>query len=114
MPWVALRVDGGERIGVVVGDEIHVARGATRIVDLLGDDGEQLARAADAARRDPERVVARADAALLAPLPPPPTIRAPPDPPLPRLRRPGPPRPPYPRPRYGTGVVRATRLLFLE
>jgi len=75
MPWVALRVGGGERIGVVVGDEIHVARGATRIVDLLGDDGEQLARAADAARRDPERVVARADAALLAPIPRPPTIR---------------------------------------
>src|SRR5438477_12097408 len=45
------------------------------LLDLLGDDGERLARAAERARADPVAVVPLAAARLRPPIPRPPAIR---------------------------------------
>ena len=64
-----------DRVGVVVGGVLHAMPGRTRLVDLLGDDGERLARAGDAAVRDPHEVVEVAAVRLLPPVPVPPSLR---------------------------------------
>src|ERR1700730_13577865 len=77
MRWVTYvsPTDGADRVGLVRdGDIIGLAR-TLRVVDLLGDDGESLARAAEAAESDPYEVVAYAGASLRAPIPVPPSIR---------------------------------------
>ncbi|WP_212718913.1 fumarylacetoacetate hydrolase family protein [Blastococcus sp. CCUG 61487] len=67
--------DGAERVGLVDGEEIRGLRRPGRLVDLLGDDGERLARAAEDARRDPLEVLPLSSATLRAPVPVPPSIR---------------------------------------
>jgi 2-keto-4-pentenoate hydratase/2-oxohepta-3-ene-1,7-dioic acid hydratase in catechol pathway len=64
-----------DRVGVVVGDMLHALPGRARLVDLLGDDGERLAVAADAAIREPHEVVEIAAVRLLPPVPVPPSLR---------------------------------------
>lgn len=67
--------DGLEHSALLTGAELHGLRAATRLLDLLGDDGERLARAADEAQADPLDVLPEADARLCAPIPVPPSVR---------------------------------------
>ncbi len=77
MRWVtyASAAAGGDRVGLVEEGGIRGLRAPTRLLDLLGDDGERLARAADQARRDPAEVVPLDAATLRAPIPVPPSVR---------------------------------------
>jgi 2-keto-4-pentenoate hydratase/2-oxohepta-3-ene-1,7-dioic acid hydratase in catechol pathway len=67
--------DGDELTGVVVGDELHAIEPGTRLLDLLGDDGERLAAAADRALAHPAAVLPVATVKLRPPVPRPPSIR---------------------------------------
>ncbi|SFK73461.1 fumarylacetoacetate hydrolase family protein [Geodermatophilus ruber] len=77
MRWVTYRsaAAGGERVGLVEDGQIHGLRAPDRLLDLLGDDGERMAGAAEEARRDPLEVVDLDEAVLRAPVPVPPSIR---------------------------------------
>jgi 2-keto-4-pentenoate hydratase/2-oxohepta-3-ene-1,7-dioic acid hydratase in catechol pathway len=61
--------------GIVVGDDLHAIESGTRLLDLLGDDGERLAAAADRALADPASVLPLAAAKLRPPVPRPPSVR---------------------------------------
>jgi 2-keto-4-pentenoate hydratase/2-oxohepta-3-ene-1,7-dioic acid hydratase in catechol pathway len=67
--------DGYELTGIVVGDDLHAIESGTRLLDLLGDDGERLAAAADRALADPASVLPLAAAKLRSPVPRPPSVR---------------------------------------
>jgi 2-keto-4-pentenoate hydratase/2-oxohepta-3-ene-1,7-dioic acid hydratase in catechol pathway len=67
--------EGRERTGLVVGDDIHALEPGTRLLDLLGDDGERLSAAGDRAVSDPAEVVPISAVLLLAPVPRPPSVR---------------------------------------
>jgi 2-keto-4-pentenoate hydratase/2-oxohepta-3-ene-1,7-dioic acid hydratase in catechol pathway len=75
MKWACYESPDGDRVGLLDGDTIHAVRGVTRLIDLLGDDGEVMHRAAESATADPLEVVAASTAPLLAPIPVPPSIR---------------------------------------
>jgi 2-keto-4-pentenoate hydratase/2-oxohepta-3-ene-1,7-dioic acid hydratase in catechol pathway len=64
-----------DRVGLVRDGEIMGLPRTDGLLDLLGDDGELLARAAQEAQSDPYEVVAYAGARLRAPIPVPPSIR---------------------------------------
>ncbi len=66
---------GRMSVGRVIGDNVHVMRGVPSLVSLLGDDGEWLHRAGDAAEKDPAQVLPLASAKLAPVIPQPPTIR---------------------------------------
>jgi 2-keto-4-pentenoate hydratase/2-oxohepta-3-ene-1,7-dioic acid hydratase in catechol pathway len=76
MRW-ATYVDptGAERAGLVLEGGIHPLEPGERLLDLLGDDGERLAHAADRARSGLGDVVPVDGARLLAPIPRPPSVR---------------------------------------
>jgi 2-keto-4-pentenoate hydratase/2-oxohepta-3-ene-1,7-dioic acid hydratase in catechol pathway len=67
--------DGDELTGIVVGDDLHAIESGTRLLDLLGDDGERLAAAADRALADPAAVLPLASVKLRPPVPRPPSVR---------------------------------------
>jgi 2-keto-4-pentenoate hydratase/2-oxohepta-3-ene-1,7-dioic acid hydratase in catechol pathway len=67
--------DGREHPAVLVNGALHGLRTASRLLDLLGDDGELLARSAEQAQADPLDVVPEAEARLCAPIPVPPSVR---------------------------------------
>lgn len=67
--------DGREHPALVVDGRLHGLRATSRLVDLLGGDGELLARSAEQAQADPLDVVPEAEAQLLAPIPVPPSVR---------------------------------------
>jgi 2-keto-4-pentenoate hydratase/2-oxohepta-3-ene-1,7-dioic acid hydratase in catechol pathway len=67
--------DGREHAALLSDGSLHGLRGANRLIDLLGDDGELLASSAEQALADPLDVVAEADAELRAPIPVPPSVR---------------------------------------
>ncbi len=77
MYWVTFRAASGgpERVGRVVGDQIYALPPGSALIDLLGDDGETLARAGERARANPADVFRLAAVQLLAPIPRPPTVR---------------------------------------
>ncbi|MBV8528534.1 MAG: fumarylacetoacetate hydrolase family protein [Candidatus Dormibacteraeota bacterium] len=76
MRWVTYRAGSHEgRVGLVVGESVHGLEPGLTLLELLGDDGERMAHAADRARVDPSEVHAIADVQLLAPVPDPPTVR---------------------------------------
>lgn len=66
---------GRDRVGRVIGDKIHLLPGALALIDLLGDDGERLARAGEQATADPAGIVDFDTARLRPPIPEPPSIR---------------------------------------
>lgn len=75
MRWVMTRRDDGtERAGLVMDGKIHLLADDTRIIDLLGDDGEKMDAAAERAREEPGDVI-EFDSADLAPPVRPPQIR---------------------------------------
>ncbi|WP_329064576.1 fumarylacetoacetate hydrolase family protein [Amycolatopsis sp. NBC_01480] len=65
--------DGAERVGIWQGGQLHRVPGASRLIDLLGDDGSRLRAAEMAAAREPGTDPAAVE--LLAPVPVPPSIR---------------------------------------
>jgi 2-keto-4-pentenoate hydratase/2-oxohepta-3-ene-1,7-dioic acid hydratase in catechol pathway len=67
--------DGQQHPAVLAEGCLHGLRTATRLIDLLGDDGELLARAGEQALADPLDVLAETDADVLAPIPVPPSVR---------------------------------------
>lgn len=76
MRFVTMRAGGaGFQVGRVIGDKIHVLRDVPSLVSLLGDDGEKLHRAGEAAEKDPASVVSAGQAKLAPTIPQPPTIR---------------------------------------
>jgi 2-keto-4-pentenoate hydratase/2-oxohepta-3-ene-1,7-dioic acid hydratase in catechol pathway len=75
MRWATITTPGGPAAALLVGDMLHAARGATGLLDLLGDDGERLHHAGESARSDPAAVLPTAEAILAAPIPVPPSIR---------------------------------------
>ena len=66
---------GRERVGREIGGKIHALRAVASLQDLLGDDGERLMRAGEAAEKDPEAVLDVAETKLLPPIQRPPSIR---------------------------------------
>ena len=66
---------GGVGAGRWIGDKIHALRGVASLQDLLGDDGERLARAGEQADKDPGQVLDAAAVKLLPPIQRPPSIR---------------------------------------
>jgi 2-keto-4-pentenoate hydratase/2-oxohepta-3-ene-1,7-dioic acid hydratase in catechol pathway len=76
MRWVTYRAEGGRpRVGLLVDDAVHGLEPGLTLQQLLGDDGERLARAAERARAEPDDVHRVADVQLLAPIPAPPAVR---------------------------------------
>lgn len=77
MRWATFREQGGEsdRIGLVVDSELYALEEGLDLADLLGDDGERLARAGDCVLRNPVEVVSLDAVRLRPPIPRPPTFR---------------------------------------
>ncbi|MEU0940698.1 fumarylacetoacetate hydrolase family protein [Embleya sp. NPDC005971] len=75
MRFVTIEHDGVERVGVVDGETIRVLEAGASLLDLLRADGARLEEAGERAMRDPDLVVAGAEAHLRAPLPQPPSVR---------------------------------------
>jgi len=59
----------------VVDEQLYGLSGATRLIELLGDDGARLRQAADRALKSPAEIRKLEDAQLVAPIPQPPTVR---------------------------------------
>lgn len=58
MRWVMYEAnDGSERAGLVMDGKIHGLGEGSRVIDLLGDDGEMMDEAAETARENPDEVV---------------------------------------------------------
>jgi 2-keto-4-pentenoate hydratase/2-oxohepta-3-ene-1,7-dioic acid hydratase in catechol pathway len=76
MRWVTYipEMEQEDRVGLVVEDSIY-GLSESRLIDLLGDDGEALAAAGDRARTDPLEVLDLAGTRLRAPVPLPPVVR---------------------------------------
>jgi 2-keto-4-pentenoate hydratase/2-oxohepta-3-ene-1,7-dioic acid hydratase in catechol pathway len=73
--WVTYDGGAGPRAGLVDGETVRGLPAAVTLLSLLGDNGETLAEAGAAARREPVEVRPLEDVRLLAPLPRPPSIR---------------------------------------
>jgi 2-keto-4-pentenoate hydratase/2-oxohepta-3-ene-1,7-dioic acid hydratase in catechol pathway len=67
--------DGLEHPAVLSDGSLYGLRTATRLIALLGDDGELLARSGEQALADPLDVLAEGEAELRAPIPAPPSVR---------------------------------------
>ncbi|WP_117194016.1 fumarylacetoacetate hydrolase family protein [Rhizobium terrae] len=75
MKWVTFSKMSQERVGLLHEDMILALPPGERLIDLLGDEGETLARAAERAISAPDAVFAFETAELMAPIPQPPSIR---------------------------------------
>ncbi len=75
MKWVTYDAGAGARTGIVDGETVRGLAGGVTLLGLLGDDGEDLAEAGEAARRSPAEVRPLDEVRLLAPIPRPPSIR---------------------------------------
>jgi len=76
MRWATFRQGSGvDRVGLVIDGRILALRPGTRLIDLLGDEGERLAAAAERATREPAEVMSLEDVSLLPPVPRPPSVR---------------------------------------
>ncbi len=77
MRWVTFRrgPHDGDRVGLVVDENVHALPAGVTLLSLLGDGGDALAVAGETARRDPAEVVSLEDVSLRAPIPVPPTVR---------------------------------------
>jgi 2-keto-4-pentenoate hydratase/2-oxohepta-3-ene-1,7-dioic acid hydratase in catechol pathway len=64
-----------DRVGILAGGLLHALPEGTRLLDLLGDDGERLAEAGRRALDDPREVVEPAAVRLRPPVPVAPSLR---------------------------------------
>jgi 2-keto-4-pentenoate hydratase/2-oxohepta-3-ene-1,7-dioic acid hydratase in catechol pathway len=78
MRWATYRsresAEGQDRVGLVVGDQVHTLAPGVRLIDLLGG-GARLAEAAEKATRSPHEVKPLSGIQLRPPIPQPPAIR---------------------------------------
>jgi 2-keto-4-pentenoate hydratase/2-oxohepta-3-ene-1,7-dioic acid hydratase in catechol pathway len=73
--WATFLDPGGrERIGVVAGEDLRALEPGTRLLDLLGDEGERLSAAGDRAASSSD-VFPISSVRLLPPVPRPPSVR---------------------------------------
>jgi 2-keto-4-pentenoate hydratase/2-oxohepta-3-ene-1,7-dioic acid hydratase in catechol pathway len=77
MRWATFRAPAGDedRVGVVMGEQIHALPAGIGLLDLLGDDGEKLTRAGEGATTDPTDVFELETVGLRPPIPRPPSVR---------------------------------------
>src|SRR5262249_62131338 len=77
MRWATFQIPAAttERIGVVRGDEIYAMAAGSKLIDLLGDDGERLAAAGAKTLAAPAEVVRVDRVRLLPPISRPPAVR---------------------------------------
>src|SRR6266542_208245 len=76
MRWATFRVgEDEERVGVLLGRQINALPSGIRLIDLLGDDGELLARSGEEATTDPIDVFDLDEVELRPPVPRPPSVR---------------------------------------
>ena len=75
MRWVTFRTSQGERVGVVVDDQIHTLPPGNTLMDLIALGADGLREIGEEVQRSPADVLALADADLAAPIPRPPAIR---------------------------------------
>ena len=77
MRWATFRVAGADqdRVGLVEAGRVYALEPGLALIDLLGDDGERLARAGERARSDPADVLDLDAVRLRAPIPRPPSVR---------------------------------------
>lgn len=75
MRWVTYRSEDGERTGVLHGEVIHAAAPGTTLLDLIGLGADGLREAGERALNAPSATVRLDQAALMAPIPRPPSIR---------------------------------------
>src|SRR5712691_3988213 len=76
MRWAAFQgADGGERLGVLLGESLHALEPGLALMDLLGDDGTRLREAGERATSDPAAAFALDDGRLLPPIGRPPPVR---------------------------------------
>ena len=77
MRWATFQLppSDAERIGVVRDNRIHAMAPGPKLIELLGDDGERLARAGERAIADPAAVVNVDQVRLLPPVSRPPAVR---------------------------------------
>jgi 2-keto-4-pentenoate hydratase/2-oxohepta-3-ene-1,7-dioic acid hydratase in catechol pathway len=75
MRWVTYAGKGGDRVGLLVDGDVYALEPGLHLVDLLGDDGERLAKAQERARATPAEVVGLDSVQLRSPIPRPPSIR---------------------------------------
>ena len=73
MRFVTYTQDGGDRVGVLAGDQVHALPEGLTLLDLLRDGS--LRDAGDHALSSPTVVLPWADIRLRAPIPDPPTVR---------------------------------------
>ncbi len=76
MRWATFRQGSGEeRVGLVVDGRILALPAGTRLIDLLGDEGERLTEAAERVTQGPAEVMSLDDVSLLPPIPRPRSVR---------------------------------------
>lgn len=77
MRWVTYRQSGSQvdRVGLLEDDKVLGLEAGLALIDLLGDDGEKLARAGERARSQPHEVLSLSEVRLRAPIPRPLAVR---------------------------------------
>src|SRR6266516_2028403 len=76
MRWATFRQGSGEeRVGLVVDGRILALPAGTRLINLLGDEGERLTEAAERVTQGPAEVMSLDDVSLLPPIPRPRSVR---------------------------------------
>lgn len=75
MRWATFTCKSGIRVGLFHDSRLHALPLGTALIDLLGDDGERLSRAAETALRNPDEIYALDEVRLLPPIPSPPSFR---------------------------------------
>ncbi len=76
MRWASfIDSSGGERLGLVVGEQVQALDAGLGLLDLLGDDGERLQEAGERATTDPAGTFTLAEVQLRAPIARSPSVR---------------------------------------
>ena len=77
MRWATFRAAGSDadRVGVLLGDQIHALPSGVTLLDLLGDDGERLTAAGERATTEPVDVFELSTVRLRPPIARPPSVR---------------------------------------
>ncbi|KAA1249422.1 MBL fold metallo-hydrolase [Mycobacterium simiae] len=75
MKWVTYRSAGGERVGVLSGNEIYALPAGVTLLNLVEGGADGLREAGESAVRSPAAVIDLDHVSLAAPIPRPPSIR---------------------------------------
>lgn len=75
MRWVTCQHEQGARVGLVVGEAVHVLSDGRSLIDVISSGLVDMERAAESARRSPSAVVPFESAVLYSPVPQPPSVR---------------------------------------